>query len=279
MTAVAGASIVVPVCNEAAILARSVPAVLASARETGAEVLWVCNGSSDGSAQLLHDLVAGACGATVIEVAPRGKTLALQAGDDHFEDLFPRVYFDADTWLRPGDLRQLCSVLREGSADLAGPAHAFDCTGVTRVSAGIAQCWLALPLGGQTSILGVVGVSKAGRDCWGKWPSVLGDDIFVRAMIPAARACRVAETLATSPAPVNFAGWVRRRARWLSGERQLRAMGLNPPGHPDQRRVLLSRLLHGPDRSGAMAFVAARLAAGYIGVPSAESSWKPERRR
>ncbi len=269
-------SIVVPVCNEALVLPQTVPALLASAREVGAQVLWVCNGCTDSSTDVLRELLAGMPDAGMIEIAARGKTQALQAGDDHFAGLFPRVYIDADTSLDAGDLQRLCAPLEDGRADLVGPGHAFDCRGATRVSAAIARCWLALPAGGQSAILGVVGLSAAGRAGWGQWPNVLGDDIFVAASVPPGRSQRVSSTRATSPAPADFASWVRRRARWRCGEQQLRAMGLRLPVHPDQRRILVFRLLHGPERGGALAFVAARLAAGLLRTSQVEG-WSPER--
>jgi cellulose synthase/poly-beta-1,6-N-acetylglucosamine synthase-like glycosyltransferase len=269
-------SIVVPVCNEALVLSLTVPALLAAAREEQAQVLWVCNGCTDDSFKLLQALVEGVHNAAVTEIADRGKTLALQAGDDHFGTLFPRFYVDADTWLRAGDLGRLCQALREGRADLVGPGHDFDCTGVTRVSAAIARCWLALPLGGLALIQGVMGVSQSGRENWGRWPKILGDDIFVSAMVPPARSGRVPDTIATSHAPADFPEWVRRRTRWRAGEAQLAALGLRLPSHPDQRRILLSRLLRGPERLGALAFIAARVAAAFSKTPTTDS-WEPER--
>ena len=279
MSLTPNASIVVPVCNEAAILPLTVPKLLASAHEIGARIVWVCNGCSDNSAEVVRSLTAGVLNTLVIEVPAQGKALALQAGDDLYGELFPRFYIDADIWLQPGDLARLCAELKEGHADLVGPCHDFDYSHATRVSAGIARCWLSLPMGGQFAILGVMGVSRAGRAYWKRWPLILGDDIFVSAVLPPERTRRVPGTVATTRAPADFAGWVRMRARWRAGERQLVAMGLPIPSHTDQRRILVRRVLHGPHRTGALAFIAARLAADWLRPRVKEAGWTPDRRK
>jgi hypothetical protein len=267
--------IVVPVCNEAAILPSTVPRLLASAAEVGARLVWVCNGCTDGSADLIR-LLAGAS-AEVIEITMHGKTPALQAGDDRLGPLFPRFYVDADTWLPPGGLARLLTLLQEGRADLVAPGHAFDCVGVSPISARIARCWLALPHARSTAFLGVVGLSEAGRGRWGQWPVMQGDDVFVSTMIPVHRRRLVAEVRATTRPPADFAGWVRMRARWLRGERELRSRGLPIPATPGQRHALLARLLFGPDPIGTWAFLAARILAGRSFRPPVGAGWTPDR--
>lgn len=269
--------IVVPVCNEAAILPLTVPRLVASAQEVGGRLVWVCNGCTDGSADLVRRL-AGA-GGEVTEIAERAKTRALQAGDDRLGALFPRFYIDADTWLPPGGLTRLLSPLRAGEADLVAPGHAFDCTGASAVSLRIARCWLALPHARMTAFVGVIGLSAAGRARWGRWPAVTGDDIFAAAMIPAGRRRLLPEVSATTRPPPDFAGWVRMRSRWLKGERELRGRGLRIPASPGQRRALLVRLLRGPDPAGAWAFLAARMLASWNARGRTSAGWIPDRRR
>lgn len=48
-----GVSIILPVCNEETMLPQTVPKLLASANEVGAHILWVCNGCTDDSAEIL----------------------------------------------------------------------------------------------------------------------------------------------------------------------------------------------------------------------------------
>lgn len=269
--------IIVPVRDEEKTLVETVPALLAAAHGEHARIVWVCNDCRDESANVIRQLAGPS--AEVIEVPTPGKTLALQAGDEALDaqDLFPRVYLDADTSLRPGDVGRLLQPVRTGQADLVAAAHAFDLGGASRVSAAIALCWLALPFARRTAFLGAVGISHAGRARWGTWPKITADDMFMAAMVPAGRRTMVAGAIATTRPPCRFSGWVRMRARWLRGERELRAMGLHPPAAGDQRRELLSLLMHPRSLPGAFAFCLARLLAAPLAWGEAETSWKPER--
>jgi hypothetical protein len=154
--------IIVPVRDEVMTLRQTVPALLAAARGEHARIVWVCNGCRDDSARVIRGLAGSE--AEVIEISTPGKTLALQAGDAALDaqDLFPRLYLDADTSLRPGDLSRLLQPLRLGHADLVAAAHAFDLSGASPVSAAIARCWLALPFARKAAVLGAVGVSRGG---------------------------------------------------------------------------------------------------------------------
>jgi cellulose synthase/poly-beta-1,6-N-acetylglucosamine synthase-like glycosyltransferase len=269
--------IVVPVRDEETTLGQTVPALLAAVRGEHARIIWVCNACRDDSAGVIRRL-AGA-DAEVIEIPSPGKTLALQAGDEALDaqDLFPRLYLDADTSLRPGDLSRLLQPLRAGDADLVAAAHAFDLSGASRVSAAIARCWLALPFARRAAFLGAVGISRTGRARWRAWPKLTADDMFMAAMVPAGRHMMVAGALATTRPPSRFSGWVGMRARWLRGERELRVLGLHPPGAGGQRRELLWRLMCPRSFPGAFAFCLARLLATPVAWHEAETSWKPER--
>ncbi len=267
-------SVVVPVRDEAALLPRTVPALLAAARGSDARIVWVCNGCTDGSAALIRRLAPGA---RVIECARPGKAAALRAGDAAMGGLFPRIYLDADTWLGPGDLARLAAPLRDGSADMTGPAHAFDPAGASRVSRAVGACWLALPHARTAGFLGAVGVSAAGRARWEEIPDIAGDDIFMAARIPAHRRRIVAGVTATTPLPPGFAGWVRRRARWRRGEIALARLGLAAPAAPGQRAALRARLRAAATAPGALAFVAVRLLAGLAARRPAAAPWRPDR--
>lgn len=269
--------IVVPVRDEAHVLPKTVPALLAAVEGERVRLVWVCNGCSDRSAEVIRRL-AGKEG-EVIEIASPGKSLALQAGDEALgvESLFPRLYLDADTWLRPGDVRRLLKPLREGRADLVAASHAFDNSKASFVSAEMARCWLALPFARSGAFLGAVAVSSVGRAHWGEWPLVIADDTFMMGVVPTERQMMVPDAVATTWPPRAFSGWVSMRARWLRGERQLVEMGLTLPSKPSQRRVLAKRLVHPRTSLGAWAFCFARLLAVPQSRLPAGISWTPAR--
>jgi cellulose synthase/poly-beta-1,6-N-acetylglucosamine synthase-like glycosyltransferase len=263
--------------DEEKILPQTVPALLAATCGEHARIVWVCNGCRDDSARVIRKLAGP--DAEVIEISTPGKTVALQTGDEALDalNLFPRLYLDADTSLRPGDLARLLQPLREGRADLVAATHAFDLVEASHVSAAIARCWLALPFAQKEAILGAVGISQKGRARWRNWPMITADDMFMGAMVPAGRHLMVAEAIATTRPPSHFAGWVRMRARWIHGERQLRSLGLYPPAVVGQRGDLLRRLFRPQTFLGAFAFCWARVLAVPLALYQTQVSWRPDR--
>ena len=272
--------IVVPVRDEVQALSKTVPALLAAMEGESALVVWVCNGCSDGSAELIRSL-AGSMG-DVLEIAAPGKTLALQAGDKRLnaEHVFPRLYLDSDTWLRPGDVGRLLAPLRAGAADLVAASHAFDYSRSSSLSAELGRCWLALPFARDAAFLGSVAVSEDGRRRWGDWPRVIADDLFMAGVVPNHRRMMVAEAIATTWSPPTFSGWVSMRTRWLRGERQIiDKLGMSLPAAPKQRVDLLLRLLAPRTSIGALAFCVARLMAVPRSRWESEVPWMPARRK
>lgn len=267
--------IVVPVRNEKAVLPVTVRALMAATAGDNVRIVWVCNGCTDGSASLIRHL-AGA-DAEVLEFSDPSKTAALQAGDDALGDLFPRLYLDADTRLRSGDPARLMRPLFAGEADLVAPARAFDAAGASRLSVAIGACWLALPHAGMTAFSSALGISAAGRVLWSTWPELTGDDVFVAATVPPQRRRIVPEAIATTSIPTSFFGWVRMRARWLTGEAELVRMGLAAPTAPGQKEALMRRMLMPQTAIGAWAFAAARLLAALAPASQGRVGWIPDR--
>jgi len=267
-------AIVVPVRNEASVLGETVPALLRAAG-ADARILWICNGCTDKSADLIRTLSGGR--GQVIELTEPGKTAAFQAADDRLGGLFPRIYFDADAWFEPEDISELLRPLIEGRADLVAPRHEFDLSGVSAVSAAMARCWLALPFARYAAFSCAIAVSATGRGYWQKWPNITGDDMFAAASVPAPRRMIAENAFAITRPPTDFAGWVRMRRRWRKGERELSVLGLALPRARSQRSALLLRLFSPRHALGAWCFVAARLLA-EIPWGGRSGAWLPERR-
>jgi glycosyltransferase involved in cell wall biosynthesis len=107
-------SVVLPCLNEADTLARCIgkaQAAMAAGRISG-EIIVADNGSSDGSRE-----IAIACGARLVEVAPRGYGEALRAGIAAARGTFI-IMGDADDSYDFGEIPALVAPLRNG-ADLA----------------------------------------------------------------------------------------------------------------------------------------------------------------
>ncbi len=267
--------IVVPIRNEAATLRETLPALVQSIGQLPARPVWVCNECSDDSAEVIREFAGQ--DAEILILPHAGKSTALQAGDDALERLFPRFYLDADVKLSPGALPALLHLLLSGQADLVAARRSHETSGVTALSAAMARTWDALPYAQEMGFLGAIGVSSAGRACWGRWPIVMGDDLFVTASIAPDRRQIVTHVTGTTRPPADFVGWVRMRARWRQGEAELRAMGLIAAKPPGQRRALLRQMVTPRLALGAWAFAAARLLAPLVHTTPA-SGWQPDRR-
>ncbi|WP_424966003.1 glycosyltransferase [Dinoroseobacter sp. S375] len=266
--------VVMPIRNETDALRRTLPPLLRQLSGLPAKLVCVCNGCQDDSAQTIREL--GGDRVTVIELPRPGKTGALQAGDVVLGDLFPRFYLDADVVLQDGAFQALLRPLCDGEMDLVGARRVHRTEGVSWLSAAMAQTWDALPHAHHAGFLGAVGLSEAGRGQWGAWPEVSGDDIFAASHIPADRRLILSEVTASTCPPSDFAGWVRMRARWKRGERELLAMGLELPRPPGQREALLQRMTTPAHAVGAWAFAAARLCASLVPDDN-QTSWIPDR--
>ena len=267
--------VVVPVRDEAEALGTTVPALLAACVGERPRIVWVCNGCSDASAARIRAL-AGAS-AEIVECEIPGKTEALQTGDDRLGDLFPRLYLDADVRLRRGDVTRLLEPIRTGSADLVAAQLSFDCSRSSAAATAIARCWLELPHARHHSFSAAIGLSKAGRETWDRWPRVQGDDVFVIANTPPERRRIVRGAVATTWAPASFGAWVRARRRWIQGERQLAALGFKRPAASGQRAALLKRFVSPRTMVGAVLFTAARVLGSGPSWNGPRHGWRPDR--
>lgn len=267
-------SIVVPVRDESGSLIETVPPLWKAAARHSARIVWVCNGCTDDSAEVIRRLTAGA--GEVVELPDGGKAAALQAGDTVLGGLFPRVYVDADVRMTKDALGHLLAELEEPGLDLTAASVTYDLSAASRASAAITRCWVALPYARMAAFQQAVGISARGRSLWDQWPDIIGDDIFMAAMVSPSRRRIVADAVVTTRPPANFAGWVRMRTRWRCGERQLRQMGIAPPATPGQRSALILRLLD-PRRAGAWLFLGARILSSWRRAEAPGSGWRPER--
>lgn len=268
-------SIVVPVRDESRSLIETVPPLWKAAAWHAARIIWVCNGCSDDSAEVIRNLTTGA--GEIVELRDGGKAAALQAGDAVLGDLFPRVYVDADVRMTTDALGHLLAELEKPGLDLVAASVTYDLSAASRISAAITRCWAALPYARMAAFQQALGISARGRSLWDQWPDIIGDDIFMAVMIAPSRRRIVADAVVATRPPANFSGWVCMRARWRRGERQLGAMGLAPPATPGQRSALVLRLLNPRTAPGAWLFLGARILSSRRRADSPGSGWRPDR--
>ncbi|QEW02199.1 glycosyltransferase [Microbacterium lushaniae] len=169
------ASIVIPAHQEAAVIDRTLAPLAHLAAAGRLEVVVVCNGCTDDTA----DRARAYAGVRVLETEEASKTAALNLGDAH-ASVWPRFYLDADIVVPPAALAPVITALSGGTALAGRPSFRLDLRGASpivrayyrareRMSSTSAALWGA----------GVYGVTRAGHARIGHFPSFTADDLYV----------------------------------------------------------------------------------------------------
>lgn len=168
-------SVVVPAHNEAAVIGRCLDALFDGAEPDQLDVVVVCNGCRDATAQ-----VARGCGhpVRVIELATASKAAALRAGDVAVCS-FPRLYLDADVVLPGPSARRILEQLAAGAVAARPPMrYATDRASLLVRSYYRARSQMPAVLHSMWGA-GVYGVSAAGRGRFDAFPDLGADDLWI----------------------------------------------------------------------------------------------------
>ncbi|GGI05302.1 glycosyltransferase [Egicoccus halophilus] len=173
------ASVVIPAHDEGAVIDRCLRVLLEDVRPGEFEVIVVCNGCGDDTAERARRHP----GVRVEEIAEPSKQAALQRGDD-VASVYPRIYLDADVQMHGRTARALAAELRERG--LAGaPAPRFDASAASAAVRSYFGFLSRHPVYGAGYVgSGVFALTRAGRERFGPWPRDLPDDAFVQRLIP-----------------------------------------------------------------------------------------------
>ncbi|MGC1383775.1 MAG: glycosyltransferase [Candidatus Acidiferrales bacterium] len=170
-------SIIIPAFNESAVIARTLKSILTGAKPGEIEVIVVCNGCTDDTAEVAK-AVNGPI--RVIQTPVGKKTGALNLGDEAAVG-FPRVYVDADVLITIDVIRAMADRLSPGDVLAVSPTAKVDLSGCSWAVRAVYEIRALLPssregIGGS----GVYALSKAGRERFRDFPNVTADDGFVR---------------------------------------------------------------------------------------------------
>lgn len=211
-------SVIVPAYNEEAVIARAVRALTEGALPGELEVLVVCNGCTDTTAQVAA-AVPGPV--KVIETPVGSKTHALNLGDKAAAG-FPRFYIDADVFITLESIRRMADALSETGALAAGPAVKVDLSRASWAVRAFYQIDDQLWAGGDgIGHSGVYAISRAGRNRFGDFPSIMGDDAFVKRQFSESERLGVPQALSVVTPPSSFWGLVRIKTRSHLGNYEL----------------------------------------------------------
>lgn len=243
-----GLSVIIPASNEQDRIGPCLDALLAQDRVPAAvQVVVVPNGCRDNTAGVARAREAGLAARgwqlTVVE-APPGKIRALNTGDEAAR-WGARLYLDADILCGPGMLVGLVAAL-----DRPGPVYAGARLRVaparSAVSRRYARFWQTLPFVSRgVSGAGLFAVNAAARARWGRFPDIIADDAFARALFAPHERVLV-DVPYSWPISEGFGALVRVRGRQDDGVRQLgerfpELMGnvADRPGRAELRRLAL----------------------------------------
>ena len=121
-------SVVIPAHNESLVIARILKAIVTEAVPGELDVIVVCNGCNDNTAE-----IAGGFGppVRVIETKIANKAHALNLGDQAALT-FPRVYADADVEVTLETIRDLARYLEQGDVMAVAPCPKINLSGCSR---------------------------------------------------------------------------------------------------------------------------------------------------
>lgn len=168
-------SVVIPAHNEAAVIRRSLDALFTGIERTELDVVVVCNGCTDATAELAR---SSGHPVHVLELSSASKAAALRAGDGAASG-FPRLYLDADVVLYGHVARRLLQRLT-AHAVAARPPIKFDTDRASLLVRGYYRARARIPtLHGALWGAGIYGLSEAGRSRFGEFPDLVNDDLWV----------------------------------------------------------------------------------------------------
>jgi len=212
-------SIIVPAHNEAAVIADSLAALLAQARADD-EIIVVCNGCTDESAAIARRFEPRV---TVFDTPIASKTAALNLGDRHART-FPRIYMDADVMLGEGALDGIVQALESGCRLAVSPEPVMDFSGASWAVKAYYDIWLSLPYCRSGMLgAGVYALSEAGRKRFDRFPDVIADDGYVRALFREHERGMAEGAHSIVRAPANLHWLIKIKARSRTGQMELAA--------------------------------------------------------
>jgi glycosyltransferase involved in cell wall biosynthesis len=215
-------SIVIAAHDEAAVVGRTLDALLAEAAPGEFDVTVVANGCTDDTAAV----AAARSGVRVLDRREPGKVGALNAGDAVAVG-FPRLYLDADIPLRAADVRALAAAVHPAGAALAAaPRRELVAAGRPLVVRGYTAVHSRLPgLRGALVGRGAVMLSEAARSRFGEFPDVVADDLFLDSIVGPDERVEVAGVVSRVATPYTTRDLLRRLERVRRGNAALRAAG------------------------------------------------------
>ena len=169
-------SVVIPAHNEANVIQRCLKSLLTQVRPGDLEIVVVCNGCSDDTAEIAEAFD----GVRVLQTPVASKARALNMGDRAVSS-FPRIYLDADVELEVGAVSAIFEAL-DGKTHAVSPVPRFQLRQSSLLVRMFYRAWRNTPFYNRSMIggSGAYALTASGRSRFKTFPDVISDDGFVR---------------------------------------------------------------------------------------------------
>ena len=148
----------------------------------------------------------------VVEVDKASKIAALDAGDEA-ATAFPRVYVDADIVLTGATVERLAAALAEPGVECVAPPARGRSAGRPWAVRSFYAVWPEIPyIARPPRRLGRVRHERRGPGRFDRWPAIVNDDLFARALFTRAERRVVGTEPFVVQAPYSTRALVKRRA-------------------------------------------------------------------
>lgn len=220
------ASVVIPAHDEAASIARTLTSLRSGVEGDALEVVVVCNGCTDDTAELAR---AADPQAVVLEIDTASKREAVRTGNAAART-FPRIHLDGDVELDGASAMALVAALAQGDPQsplAVAPTRLIPRGGVSPWVRWYYDVWEQLPAVREGLFgRGVYAVNRHGQAALSAGAHALNDDLVASETFSSAQRRIVEEATAVVRPPRTLRDLVRRRTRVATGNAQADMAGL-----------------------------------------------------
>lgn len=210
------ASVVIPAHNEGSRILDCLRPLSRLSQTLPLEIVVVANGCHDNTAALARSQP----GVMVLDLPQPSKTAALNAGDE-VATAFPRLYLDADVVVDEEAVRGMVEALSTHLPRLSAPSVRYETQGADLLVRAYFRVFRQLPSAQKSTVgRGVYAVSEAGRTRFGRFPDLLGDDLFVNRLFSPSETV-VSQGWSAVRTPRSWRDLLRVRTRLVAGNAEL----------------------------------------------------------
>lgn len=210
-------TIIVPAHNEEAVIARTLSAVLRDAKPAEFEVIVVCNGCDDRTAETVRRIFSTV---DVLELSEASKTAAINAGLRAARGT-NALLLDADIEIDTSAVRALVNALKAPAVEAAIGHMSIDSEGASWPVRAFYRVWSRHPYLSNGKFAAVIALTEDAVNRIGQLPPVVADDTYLRRQFSVENVAVVDEVSFRVRVPRTLPALIRVRSRVHRGNREI----------------------------------------------------------